>query len=76
MNQEPLDEMVRRAVDRALTSGRSRQSVDDLLPQVLADPDMSLYMRGVEAHDRAEGLEDVYMRDIRARIERYLQERP
>ncbi|MBV9282818.1 MAG: hypothetical protein JOZ41_22305 [Chloroflexi bacterium] len=74
MNQEPLEEMVRRAVDRARTGSSGAASADQIMDQVLADPDLTLLLKGIEAHDRSGDLEDVYHRDIRRMIERYLRE--
>lgn len=74
MNQEPLDEMIRSAVDRALNSG-CELDADALLSCVLEDPDITIYMRGISDHDRSGDLPDIYTRDIRQRIQRDIERR-
>jgi hypothetical protein len=75
MNQEPLDEMIRQAVDRAHDEAGGQLDEDAVVERVLADPDVRLLLRGVEDHDRAEGLTDVYLRDIRRKVAEYLARR-
>jgi hypothetical protein len=41
-----------------------------LLEAVLQDPDVKILLEGYDMHDRAEGLEDVIISDIRERVER------
>lgn len=68
MNQTSLDELVERAVARARDRGVEGEHA--LLEQVLQDPDVKILLEGYDMHDRAEGLEDVIIRDIRTRIQR------
>jgi hypothetical protein len=68
MNRQSLDELVARAVSHARARGVEGQHA--LLEAVLQDPDVKILLEGYDMHDRAEGLEDVIIRDIRERVER------
>ena len=74
MNEEPLDELIHRAVDRLREQEPGPADTDRVVEQVLQDPDLALLMKGVRDHDRSEGLEDVYRRDIRRKVASYLSE--
>lgn len=74
MNQEPLDEMIRQAVDKVRLRSKIPLNEDQIIEQILHDPDLGLLMKGVRAHDRSGNLDDVYVRDIRRKVEKYLQE--
>jgi hypothetical protein len=74
MNEQPLDEMIRHAVGRAREQEQGPIDEDRVVEQVLQDPDVALLMKGVRAHDRSEGLEEVYQRDIRRKVAAHLRD--
>lgn len=68
MNQRPLDEIIRDAVDRL--RGEHSGPLDEaaVADRVLEDPDIKLLRHGYDMHDRSEGLEDVFVRDVRRKV--------
>lgn len=74
MNQKPLDEMIREAVDEYRARTNASLNVDEVTRAVLESPDLALLMKGVDAHDRSGDLDDVYLRDIRRKVVAYLEE--
>jgi hypothetical protein len=66
VNQRSLDELVAQAIDRAREAGI--QGEDAIGDAVLEDPDIRILLDGYDMHDRAEGLEDVMIRDIRRKV--------
>lgn len=75
MNQEPLDVMIRDAVDRVCARPGGLPGEHEVLEHVLAEPDIQQLLKGIDAHDRSEGLQDVYIRDIGRKVNEYLAER-
>jgi hypothetical protein len=49
---------------------------DAVLERVLQDPDIRILLDGYRMHDRAEGLEDVMVRDIRRKVQGRLESGP
>jgi hypothetical protein len=74
VNERPLDEIVAEAVDSATAAGVHGE--DAVLERVLQDPDIRIVLDGYRMHDRAEGLEDVMVRDIRRKVQRRLESGP
>jgi hypothetical protein len=74
MNEEPLDKLIHNAVDRVRGQGTEPTDTDRVVDEILQDPDLALLMKGVREHDRSEGLEDVYRRDIRRKVASYLSQ--
>jgi len=74
MNQKPLDDMIREAVDHFRGQNDGPLDVDEATEAVLASPDMALFMKGIENHDRSGDLDDIYTRDIRRMVAAYIEE--
>jgi len=70
MNQRSLDVIVAEAIDRA--EGDGIQGEQAIAEYVLRDPDVRILLAGYDMHDRAEGLEDVMIRDIRRKVHQLL----
>ena len=68
MNQRPLDEIIREAVDRVLREGAGPLDEEAVAERVLQDPDIQILRHGYDMHDRSEGLEDVFVRDVRRKV--------
>jgi hypothetical protein len=58
--------MLRNAAERGRSQSKSEER---LVEKVLADPDISLLLKGIEAHDRSGDLDAVYERDIRRKVQ-------
>jgi hypothetical protein len=70
MNQRSLDVILAEAIDRAQRDGL--QGEDAIAERVLQDPDVRILLDGYDMHDRAEGLENVMIRDIRRKVHQLL----
>jgi hypothetical protein len=75
MDEQPLDEMIDKAVERVCGEPGAPRTEEGVADRVLQDPDVRLLLDGYRMHDRAEGLEDVIVRDIRRKVAEALQRR-
>lgn len=65
MELHPLSVIIRRVIEGMEPDGAEKPDTDKIVEMVLANPEVELMRRGFDAHDRSEGLEDVFLRDVR-----------
>jgi hypothetical protein len=73
MEQRSLDELLADVVNRICADGPIDRN--QIFDRVLEDEDVKILLDGYRMHDRAEGLEDVILRDMRRKVDAILDQR-
>jgi hypothetical protein len=65
MQERPLNVLIDETVDGFVAEARGSFDEEEVVDRVLAHPEVRLLRKGYDAHDRSEGLEAVFLRDVR-----------
>lgn len=68
MEIRPLGAVIARVVDEYVGKSSGAFEKEAVVQRVLEDPEIQLIRKGLDDHDRSEGLEDVFLRDVRRKV--------
>lgn len=68
MELRPLGAIIARVVDDFVAHVETPFDKEAVVQQVLANREVELMRKGLDAHDRSEGLEAVFLRDVRRKV--------
>lgn len=64
MQERPLNTLIAQIVDEYVQGSAHSFDKQEVVDRVLSHPEIRLMRRGYDAHDRSEGLEAVFLRDV------------
>lgn len=73
MEERPLNEIIAETVDDFVLHAEQAFDKEDVVRLVLDNPEIRLLRKGYDMHDRSEGLEGVFVRDVRRKVAQRLR---